>query len=208
MKNFKNISQTQYHTGEGYVSKFTDEPTDFAKFISFNPDMFAKPNESWGVFVLSHLCQDVDADDFWQRELCITYTKDNLVYYPFTKKTVDGQKFRKDMALANIYIHNTFVNILYSLYDISVFEIIEVIDAAKKSFRRWYEPAMAENTCKYLDMDIRVFVSTEVEEMSLYLLVKEIIGTGLFETEEQMLELSENLLDYKPQFSNELGKVE
>lgn len=192
LKAFTNISQTSYHTGEGYVSKFADEPTDFAKFISLNPDMFKEPNESWGVFVLSHLCQDVDTDDFWQRELCSTYTKDNFVHYNITNKVVDGQKFRKDMALANIYIHNIFVTILNSLYDVNVFEIKEVIEAAKTSFRRWYETAMAENTCKYLDMDIRVFATTSEE---LGELVQEIIDTGLFETEEQMLDMSISLLD-------------
>ena len=95
------------------------------------------------------------------------------------------------MALANIYIHNTIVNIHCSMYGISVCEIEEVIEAAKSSFRRWYEDAMAENTCKYLDMDIRVFVTTSEEEGEL---VQEIIDTGLFETEEQMRDMSVNLL--------------
>lgn len=192
LKDFTNISQTSYHTGEGYVSKFADKPTDFAKFISLNPDMFMKPNESWGVFALSHLCQDVDTDDLWQRELCTVYTKDNFVHYNITNKVVDGQKFRKDMALANIYIHNIFVTILNSMYDLNVSEIKEVVEAAKTSFRRWYEPTMADNTCKYLDMDSRVFATTSEEVSGL---IKEIIDTGLFETEEQMLDMSVSLLD-------------
>ena len=105
LKGFKYIFYTRYNTGEGYISKFADEPTDFAKFISLNPDMFKEPNESWGVFALSHLYQDADTDNFWQRVLCTMYTKENVVHYNKTKKIVSGQKFRKDMALANIYVH-------------------------------------------------------------------------------------------------------
>ena len=189
LKNFTNISQTSYHTGEGYTNKFADDSTDFAKFIRLNSDMFKEENESWGVFALAHLCQDVDTDDFWQREVCTTYTKDNFVYYNMTKTVVDGQKFRIDMALANIYIHNAFIN---RLFYVKISDVEEVIDAAKTSFRRWYEPEMAENTCKYLDMDIRVFATT-FEELSE--LVEQIMGTSLFKSEDEMREFSNKMFD-------------
>ncbi len=190
LKKFTNISQTSYHTGEGYISKFADEFTDFAKFISLNPDMFKKPNESWGSFVLSHLYQDAETDIFWQREVCSVCAKEDFVQYNITNKVVDGQKFRKDMALANIYIHNFFVRMLYFNLYTDEDEVFEVIEAAKTSFRRWYEPKMAENTCKYLDMDNRVFV---INSDLLGDLVQEIIDSGMFETEEQISELSTDL---------------
>ena len=83
-----------------------------------------------------------------------------------------------------------FVNALYTLYNITGMEIEEVINAAKSSFRRWYEDAMAENTCKYLDMDMRVF-STTSEETGY--LAQEVIETGLVDSEEYIWALSKYL---------------
>ena len=176
LKEFSSIEQTAYVHGEGYVSKFADEPTDFAMFYRMNPEMFAPGNEEWGVFVLSHLCQDVNSDTVWQHNICICDTKNDSVRYPYTGKVVDGAQFRKDMGLANIYMHRMFVEYVWNILEQEVHEE-EFLSRVRASFDRWYNEKMSTNTKKYIDMDKRVFGATPEEMKEL---AKQIVATGMF----------------------------
>lgn len=182
---FSDIHQTEFYTDEFYKNKFADEPTDFAKFICINSAMFSTSNEAWGISALVHLQQDVSSDSLWQHNLCRCDTAKNEVVYVKTGKIVDGKTFRDDMALANVYMHNYFV-------EAALAELGDVIneatlEEAKQSFRRFYYQPMAENTCKYLDMDPRVF-GMSLEERNA--LVGELIERGLVTSEQELLDES------------------
>lgn len=185
LKEFSDIHETEFVTGEGYVSKFADEPTDFALFIRMNPALFEKENEDWGTAVLSHLQQDVNSDTLWQHDVCICDTANNVVLYPYTGKQVDGTQFRKDMALANIYMHRMFVEYVWNMLEQEITED-EFLTRVRASFDKWYNERMSMNTKKYIDMDKRVFGATE-EEMKA--LAKEVVSTGMFRNRKH--------LDYK-----------
>lgn len=182
LKSFTNIEQTAYGTGEGYRSKFADKPTDFALFLRMNPSMFEPANEDWGVMVLSHLQQDVNSDTVWQHWLCTCDTDNDRVVYNRTGKVVDGKTFREDMAFCNIYMHWMFVEYVRQMIgdDITAEDILLPV---RKSFENWYTPEMAANTCRYIDMDERVFGASE-EEMKAF--AQEIIAKGLVKSEKQL----------------------
>lgn len=176
LKGFSSIEQTEYVHGEGYISKFADESTDFALFCRMNPEMFAPGNEDWGICVLSHLHQDVNSDTVWQYDVSICDTKNDIVRYPYTEKIVNGEQFRKDMALANIYIHRMFVEYVWNILEKELHEE-EFLGRIGASFDRWYNEKMSANTKKYIDMDKRVFGATPEEMKEL---AKQIVATGMF----------------------------
>ena len=176
LKGFSSIEQTEYVHGEGYISKFADEATDFALFCRMNPEMFAPGNEDWGICVLSHLHQDVNSDTVWQYDVSICDTKNDIVRYPYTEKIVNGEQFRKDMALANIYIHRMFVEYVWNILEKELHEE-EFLGRIGASFDRWYNEKMSANTKKYIDMDKRVFGATPEEMKEL---AKQIVATGMF----------------------------
>lgn len=178
LKEFSSIEQAAYVHGEGYVSKFADEPTDFAMFYRMNPELFASGNEEWGIFVMSHLCQDVNSDTVWQHDICICDTKNNSVRYRYTGKVVDGAQFRKDMFLANIYMHRMFVEYIGRILDQELDEE-EFLSRIRASFDRCYNEKMSENTKKYIVMDPRVFGATSEEMREL---AKQIVATGMFKS--------------------------
>ncbi len=190
LQTFTDIHQTEFFNDEGYVSKFADEPTDFGKFIRTNAAMFSTTNEAWGFCALAHLEQDVLSDSVWQHNLCRCDTTKNEVVYVKTGKIVDGKTFREDMALANIYMHNYFVEAAMIEFGDVINE--DVIDNARVSFRRFYYQGMAENTCKYLDMDPRVY-GMNFEERRL--LVQQLIDKGLINNEEELIEESRILYE-------------
>lgn len=176
LKGFSSIEQTEYVHGEGYISKFADEATDFALFCRMNTEMFAPGNEDWGICVLSHLQQDVNSDTVWQYDVSICDTKNDIVRYPYTEKIVNGEQFRKDMALANIYIHRMFVEYVWNILEKELHEE-EFLGRIGASFDRWYNEKMSANTKKYIDMDKRVFGATPEEMKEL---AKQIVATGMF----------------------------
>ena len=176
LKGFSSIEQTEYVHGEGYISKFADEATDFALFCRMNTEMFAPGNEDWGICVLSHLHQDVNSDTVWQYDVSICDTKNDIVRYPYTEKIVNGEQFRKDMALANIYIHRMFVEYVWNILEKELHEE-EFLGRIGASFDRWYNEKMSANTKKYIDMDKRVFGATPEEMKEL---AKQIVATGMF----------------------------
>lgn len=176
LKGFSSIEQTEYVHGEGYISKFADEATDFALFCRMNTEMFAPGNEDWGICVLSHLHQDVNSDTVWQYDVSICDTKNDIVRYPYTEKIVNGEQFRKDMALANIYIHRMFVEYVWNILEQELHEE-EFLSRIGASFDRWYNEKMSANTKKYIDMDKRVFGATPEEMKEL---AKQIVATGMF----------------------------
>lgn len=191
LKTYTNISQTQYHTGEGYLNKFADKPTDFGLFISKNPHLFTEENKEWGICILSHLHQDVNSDTVWQHDLCACDTENNEVIYMATGKVVTGQEFRADMALTNIYMHRMFV-----LYTEEIFghpiNGQEFLNAVFASLDNFYNKPMAENTKKYFKMDPRVWTATEQQMTEL---ANEIISTGLFNTRNGLDNTTRNLFD-------------
>ena len=182
LKSFTNIEQTAYGTGEGYRNKFADKPTDFALFVRMNPGMFEPENEDWGVMVLSHLHQDVNSDSVWQKQLCVCDTDNDKVVYPCTGRVVDGKKFREDMALCNIYMHWMFVEYVHQIIGDDLTDD-DLLSPVRRSFEKWYTPEMAANTCRYINMDKRVF---EPGEGEIEALAEEIIATGLVKSEEQL----------------------
>lgn len=185
LKNFTDIHQTEFYTQEGYTSKFADEPTDFAKFIRINSAMFSVSNEAWGICALAHLQQDVSSDSTWQHNLCRCDTNKNEVVYVKTGKVVDGKTFREDMALANVYMHNYFVEASMAEFGDVIND--ERIDEARQSFRKFYVQGMAENTCRYLEMDPRVYGMDYAERSAL---VGELIERGLITCEDEILDES------------------
>ena len=138
LKSYTNIHQTMFEHREGYVNKFADQPTDFAKFIRMNPEMFTPENQIWGIATLAHLAQDVNSDDLWQRNICSCDTDNDIVVYNYTGRVVDGDQFRKDMATANIYMHNMFVGYIHNVLDARELEEQEFLNAVFESADRWY----------------------------------------------------------------------
>ena len=194
LKGYTNIHQTTFEHGEGYRNKFADKPTDFAKFIRMNPEMFTPENQEWGIFTLAHLEQDVNSDDVWQRLVCACDTENDRVDYILTGKVVDGATFRKDMFRANIYMHTMFVGYIRNVLECDIQEQ-EFLEAVFASIDEWYNPVMAEPTKGYLKMDPRVFGA---EHEDLGDLAKEIIASGMFRTRKQLdvitIELFENAM--------------
>ena len=137
LKDYTDIHQTTFEHGEGYRNKFADEPTDFAKFIRMNPDMFTPENQDWGIFTLAHLEQDVNSDGVWQRMVCACDTENDRVDYVFTGKVVDGATFRKDMIRANIYMHTMFVGYIRNVLkcDIQEQEFLEAVSLPRVTLR-------------------------------------------------------------------------
>ena len=191
LKNFTNIHETTFITGVGYISKFADKPTDFARFIRMNPALFEKGNDDWGSAILSHLQQDVTSDTLYQHDISICNTADNKVTYPYTKKEVDGEQFRKAMYLTNTYIHHFFVEYIKSL-TCDEFSEEKFLTSIKASFDRWYSKGMAENTKKYLNMDHRVFSATDEE---LKKLAEEVCSTGMFSSIEHLNSTCQSLFE-------------
>lgn len=181
LKGFTDIHQTEFVHAEGYVNKFADKPTDFAKFIRMNPNMFTPENELWGISVLAHLQQDVNSDDVWQRKVCTCDTDKDEVVYNFTGTKVNGKQFRDDMARANIYMHHMFVGYVRNILGVEMSEE-EFLGAIFDSIDRWYNPKMAENTKKYFKLDPRIFG----EDSGVKELAKEVVDSGMFLTRKQL----------------------
>ena len=182
LKDFTDIHQTVFEHGEGYCNKFADKPTDFAKFIRMNPEMFTPENETWGVCALAHLQQDVNSDDVWQRLVCNCNTELNRVFYNYTGAVVDGDKFRKDMARANIYMHAMFVEYIRNMLNCDV-QQNDLLNAVFISIDRWYNPTMAEPTKSYFKLDDRVFGAKHGD---LSELAKEIVESKMFRTRKHL----------------------
>ena len=182
LKTFTDIHQTEFYTNEFYRNKFADEPTDFAKFIRINAPMFSVTNEAWGLCALVHLQQDVASDSVWQHNLCRCDTANDQVVYVKTGKVVDGKTFREDMALANVYMHNYFVEAALGEFEDVINDA--TLEEARQSFAKYYYQGMADNTGRYLEMDPRVFGMSYDQRQEL---VAELIEKGLVNSEEELL---------------------
>ena len=191
LKNYSSISQTEYHTGKGYVNKFADKPTDFALFISKNLHLFTEENKEWGMCILSHLHQDVNSDTVWQHDLCVCDTNHNKVTYVASGKEVTGKEFREDMVLTNVYMHRMFV-----LYTEEIFghpiNGKEFLDAVFASLDKFYSEPMATNTKRYFQMDSRVWNASEGQMKEL---ADEIIYTGLFKNRQHLDDTTKSLFE-------------
>ena len=182
LKNYTSIQQTTFVHEEGYVNKFADKPTDFAKFIRMNPAMFLPENQDWGICTLAHLQQDVGSDDVWQRKVCVCDTDNDYVRYNYTGFETNGGQFRKDMAKANIYMHVMFVGYVRNVLQQKI-QQEEFLEAIFESVDRWYTPEMAAATKKYFDLDPRIFT---LEHEELKELAAEICATKMFKTRKQL----------------------
>jgi hypothetical protein len=129
-----------------------------------------------------HLQQDVASDSLWQHNLCRCDTQNDEVVYVKTGRVVNGKTFREDMALANVYIHNYFVEAALGEFGDVINEA--TLEEAKQSFAKHYYQGMADNTSKYLDMDPRVFGMDHLQRQEL---VAELIARGLVNDEEELI---------------------
>ena len=204
LKTYTNIHQTTFDSDKNYKSKFSDTPTDFCLFIKTNPHLFTPENSDWGLSVLSHLQQDVNTDYLWLHNLCKCNVKNNQVLYINSDIVVTGETFRKDMALVNIYIHRVFIELIFDMFGDYILD--DFLELPKNSFRKWYNPAMAENTCKCITTDPRVF---KTPSRKLYNELN-ITKTGLFENcgqlEEYAYELFNNSMVCFNAFLNKIAR--
>ena len=194
LKDYENIYQTEFYTGEGYRSKTADGPTDFALFLRKNVHLFTEKNKEWGICVLAHLQQDVSSDTLWQHDLCQIDTDNDQVTYVESGRVVSGKQFRKDMNRTNVYMYRMFVHFISERFGFEV-NIREFIDAMNQSFDKFYTAKMAESTKQYLRepwLDEKAWFATD-EEMEE--LAEEILAMGLFSDRDHLDDCSRWLFE-------------
>lgn len=190
LKSCSGITETMYLHRNGYRNKFADEPTNFDMFFRCNTHMFTIENLIWGLAVLSHLQQDVATDTTWQNNLCQCDTGKNEVLYVHTGRVVTGKEFREDMAIANVWFHRYFRQMIMSEFgDNLTQEWLE--QNVCEAFYEAYSEGMATNSCKYLKMDPRVFDDSEEVAEELIATLKE---RGLISCEADLKRESDMLI--------------
>lgn len=189
LRNFSNISQTQYIHKSGYVSKFADEPTDFGLFYCLNSHLFEHENLIWGLAILSHLQEDVASDITWQHNLCRCDTKAGTVTYTASGRMVDGKQFREDMGLADIWMHR-YMRLKFEVEYGDKISQDWINQYVCGSYYLGYPEGMAKNSCNYLNMDERVFEDSSENADEI---IRILIERGLIKNEEQLLKESEEL---------------